>query len=84
MASAEEFRDRLKQCDLKQVDLCRLVEVLTGEHLPEVTVNRWATGKRAVPPLVMAWLALWQRMPEVERVAMRSRITRGDGHTVSG
>ena len=84
MASAEEFRERLRQCGLKQVDLCRLVEILTGEHLPEVTVNRWATGKRAVPPLVMAWLALWQRLPEVERVAMRSQITWGGGHAAFG
>lgn len=84
MASAEDFRERLKQCGLKQVDLCRLVEALTGEHLPEVTVNRWATGKRAVPPLVMAWLALWQRMPEAEIVAMRSQTTWGGGHAVSG
>lgn len=68
----------------QQVDLCRLVEALSGEHLPEVTVNRWATGKSAVPPLVMAWLALWQRLPEAERSTIRSQTTKGGGDAVSG
>lgn len=62
-----EFRAALESLDLRQVDFQRLLAHLSGQPADAGTINRWAKGRRTVPPLVIAFLALWQRLPEAER-----------------
>ena len=65
-----EIKQALKAAGLRQKDLSRLVEHLTGQALPPVTVNRWCSGSRATPPIALAALELWRRLPEPERLEL--------------
>ncbi len=62
-----EFRAALESAGLRQVDFQRLLAHLSGQPADAGTINRWAKGRRAVPPLAVAFLALWRRLPEAER-----------------
>jgi hypothetical protein len=63
-----DFRAALKALGLKQRDLMRLLQSLSDSHHPDaVTVNRWATGRAAVPAPVAAFLAVWAMLPEETR-----------------
>ena len=62
-----EFRAALDALGLRQIDFARLLSHLSGEQPNQVTVNRWATGRRAVPPTVIAILALWRMVPRTKQ-----------------
>lgn len=63
----KEFRAALQSAGLRQVDFVRLIAHLSGQPADAGTINRWAKGRRAVPPLAVAVLALWWHLPEKER-----------------
>ncbi len=65
--NAAEFRAELAALGLRQIDFVRLLGILSGQPADAGTVNRWAMGRRAVPPLAVAVLALWARLPDAER-----------------
>lgn len=65
-----EMKQALKAAGLRQKDLSRLVEHITGQALPPVTVNRWCSGSRATPPIALAVVELWRRLPEPERLEL--------------
>ena len=67
MMTAAEFRAALDALVLRQVDFVRLLGHLSGQQADAGTVNRWAKGRRAVPPTVIAVLALWQMLPKAKR-----------------
>ncbi len=62
-----QFRATLARLGLRQVDFARLLSHLSGEPPNQVTVNRWATGRRAVPPTVVALLTLWRMIPQAKQ-----------------
>ncbi len=62
-----EFRAALDAADLRQVDFQRLLAHLSGQPARADTINRWAKGRRAVPPTVIAILALWHMLPKTQR-----------------
>ena len=62
-----EFRAALEALGLRQVDFQRLLAHLSGQPADAGTINRWAKGRRAVPPTVIAILALWRILPEAKR-----------------
>ena len=62
-----EFRAALEALGLRQVDFVRLLGHLSGQRADAGTINRWAKGRRAVPPLTVAFLALWRMLPEAKR-----------------
>ena len=62
-----EFCGALVAADMRQVDFQRLLAHLSGQPAVTSTINRWATGTRAVPPTVIAILALWQMLPKAKR-----------------
>ena len=62
-----EFRAELDAAGLRQIDFARLLSHLSGEPPNQGTVNRWAKGRRAVPPTVVAILALWQMLPQAKQ-----------------
>ena len=65
--TAAEFRAALETAGLRQVDFQRLLAHLSGQRADAGTINRWANGRRAVPPTVVAILALWAMLPETKR-----------------
>ena len=62
-----EFRAALEAAGLRQVDFARLLAQLSGQPANAGTVNRWAKGRRAVPPSVIAILALWRMVPRAKQ-----------------
>ena len=56
-------RLRLQVVGLNQTGFARLIFHMSGIKPPVVTVNRWATGKRAIPTTVPTILGLLQRLP---------------------
>ncbi len=62
-----EFRAALDNAGLRQVDFKRLLAHLSGQPADAGTINRWATGRRAVPALAVAFLALWQMLPKTKQ-----------------
>ncbi len=62
-----EFRAALDAADLRQVDFQRLLAHLSGQPADAGTINRWAKGRRAVPPTVVAILALWHMLLKAKR-----------------
>ena len=65
------FRAELKAAGITQADFRRLIERLAGEEIGNRTVNRWATGDRAVPALAWAALRLYSMLPK----KLRARLT---------
>ncbi len=65
--NAAEFRAELAALGLRQVDFVRLISLLSEQPADPGTINRWAKGRRAVPPLAVAVLALWARLPGAEQ-----------------
>ena len=62
-----EFRASLVRLDLRQTDFVRLLAYLGDSKADAVTINRWATGRRAVPSTVAAILRLWEMLPRRKR-----------------
>ena len=65
--TAAEFRAALEDAGLRQVDFQRLLAHLSGQPADAGTINRWAKGRRAVPPTVIAILTLWTMLPKAKR-----------------
>lgn len=62
-----EFRAALEALGLRQADFMRLLAYLRGDATDRVTVNRWATGRRDVPPSIVAILRLLAMIPQSRR-----------------
>lgn len=62
-----EFRATLDRLGLSQADLMRLLAYLRDDATDRVTVNRWAIGRRPVPPGIVAILRLWEMLPQKTR-----------------
>ena len=62
-----EFRATLDRLGLRQTDFVRLLTYLGDSKADAVTINRWATGRRAVPSTVAAILRLWEMLPKAKR-----------------
>ena len=65
--TAAQFRAELEALGLRQVDFVRLLGILSGQEGDAGTINRWAKGRRAIPPTVTAILALWRMLPPDKR-----------------
>ena len=63
----DEFRAALDALGLRQVDFQHLLAHLSGQPADAGTINRWAKGRRAVPPTIIAILALWRMLPKAKR-----------------
>ena len=66
-----QCRAALDAAGLRQVDFKRLLAHLPGQPADAGTINRWATGRRAVPPNVVAILALWSMLPKAKQHQIR-------------
>ncbi len=62
----EQFRAALETLGLRQTDFARLLRYLSGQPVDIGSVNRWATGKRSVPPAVTATLKLLAMLPRTK------------------
>ena len=62
-----EFRATLARLGLRQADFVRLLAYLRDDATDRVTVSRWATGRRPVPPGIVAILRLWAMLPRKTR-----------------
>ncbi len=60
----ERFRATLENLGLRQTDFARLLRYLSGQPVDIGSVNRWATGRRSVPPAVTATLKLLAMLPQ--------------------
>lgn len=67
---SKSFRAELAAAGLKQVDFRRLIERLAGKKIGNRTVNRWATGDRAVPATAWAALRLYSMLPKSIRAQL--------------
>ncbi len=65
--TAVEFKSELSRLNLTQAAFARMVEHLSGQRLGNQSVNRWAQGRRAVPPLAVAVLRLFEELPASKR-----------------
>lgn len=61
-----EFRNALMELGLSQAQFVRILRKLSDENVAVQTVNRWAKGRRAVPPLAAAVLRLLRMLPTSE------------------
>lgn len=62
-----EFRITLARLGMRQTDFVRLLAYLGDSKADAVTINRWATGRRAVPSTVAVILRLWEMLPKGKR-----------------
>jgi len=67
-----EFAALLADAGLRQIDVGRLVAALSGLPGPDpVTVNRYTSGRRPVPAVLVALLQLYRRQtPEMRRLLL--------------
>ena len=63
--TAAEFRAALEDLGMRQVDLIRVLGQLSGRPFDKGTVNRWATGRRKVPTLMVANLNLLRLVEDI-------------------
>ena len=71
--TAAEFRALLDRAGLKQVQVGRLVEALTGMKGPDsVAINRYCRGRLRVDAAVAALVELYARQPKAVREALLS------------
>lgn len=71
-----QLKQRLRALGLKQIDFLRLVEALAGSAPSPVTMTRWMTGQCQPTPLLVACIALLERMPEKELENLRYLIVK--------
>lgn len=61
-----EFRRWYESRGLSQVELASRLGIPAGQH----RVSEWATGKRPVPPYIVAHLRTMERLEECQRASL--------------
>jgi len=57
----QEFRAALAELGVNQAEFRRLLARQAGQAIGNVTVWRWASGERAIPAGVVAWIKCLRR-----------------------
>ena len=73
-----EFRETLDRLGLRQADFVRLLAYLRKDATDTNAVSRWATGRRPVPPGIVAILRLWELVSKAKRDEILGE-SKGDG-----